>query len=160
MANIASLLKAEITRLSRREIRKELAVLKKASVTARHHIAALRRQIAQLESKAGQLAKRAQIASTSEIAILPNRPVRFVPKGLKSLRKRLGLSAAQLAKLIGVSEQSVYNWETRKATPRKEQFAAIIALREIGKREAHARLAEKAPAQQPAKKATKRAKRK
>jgi DNA-binding transcriptional regulator YiaG len=159
MANIASLLKAEITRLSRREIRKELAILKKASVTARHHIAALRRQIAQLESKAGQLAKRAQIASSSEITTLPNRPVRFVPKGLKSLRKRLGLSAAQLAKLLGVSEQSIYNWETRKATPRKEQFAALIGLREIGKREAHARLAEKAPEQQ-AKKATKRAKRK
>jgi len=158
MANIGALLKAEITRLSRREIRKELAVLKKASVAARHHVAALKRQVAALESKAGQLAKRAQIASSSEIATLPNRPVRFVAKGLKSLRKRLGLSAAQMAKLLGVSEQSVYNWEPKKPTPRKEQFAAIIGLREIGKREAHARLAEKP--QQPAKKTAKRAKRK
>jgi DNA-binding transcriptional regulator YiaG len=155
MANIGALLKAEITRLSRREIRKELAVLKKASVAARHHVAALKRQVAALESKAGQLAKRAQVASSSEIATLPNRPVRFVAKGLKSLRKRLGLSAAQMATLLGVSEQSVYNWETKKATPRKEQFAAIISLREIGKREAHARLLEKTPT-----KAAKRAKRK
>ena len=155
MANIGALLKAEITRLSRREIRKELAVLRKASVAARHHVAALKRQVAALESKAGQLAKRAQVASSSEIATLPNRPVRFVAKGLKSLRKRLGLSAAQMATLLGVSEQSVYNWETKKATPRKEQLAAIIKLREIGKREAHARLAEKA-SQQPAKKAAKR----
>jgi DNA-binding transcriptional regulator YiaG len=158
MANIGALLKAEITRLSRREIRKELAMLKKASVAARHHVAALKRQVATLESKAGQLAKRAQIASSSEVTTLPNRPVRFVAKGLKSLRKRLGLSAAQMAKLLGVSEQSVYNWETKKATPRKEQFAAIIGLREIGKREAHARLAEKP--QRPAKKMAKRAKRK
>ena len=61
------------------------------------------------------------------------------------MRKRLGLSAAQLAALVGVSEQSVYNWETKKATPRKEQFAAIIALRGIGKREVRQRLAAKAP---------------
>jgi hypothetical protein len=44
-----------------------------------------------------------------------------------------------------VSPQSVYNWETRKATPRKEQLAAIVALRAVGKREARARL-EAAPA--------------
>jgi transcriptional regulator with XRE-family HTH domain len=50
------------------------------------------------------------------------------------------LSAAQLALLLGVSEQSIYNWETKKATPRKEQLAAIIAMRGIGKREAHERL--------------------
>jgi len=59
---------------------------------------------------------------------------------LRSLRSRLGLSAPQLALLLGVSEQSVYNWETKKATPRKEQLAAIIAMRGIGKREAQQRL--------------------
>jgi len=159
MANIGALLKAEITRLSRREIRKELAILKRASVAARHHLAALKRQVAALESKASQLASRAQIASSSETVTLPNRPVRFVAKGLKSLRKRLGLSAAQMAKLLGVSEQSVYNWETKKATPRKGQLAAIIALRDVGKREAHQRLAEKA-APASARNRAKRAKRK
>src|SRR5207248_252885 len=102
--------------------------------------------IAALEQKSGQLAKRAQTAVGTGSA-LPERPVRFVAKGLKSMRKRLGLSAAQLAALVGVSEQSVYNWETKKATPRKEQFAAIIALRGLGKREAQRRLAEKASPQ-------------
>lgn len=71
---------------------------------------------------------------------LPNRPVRFVAKGLRSLRARLGLSAAQLATLLSVSEQSVYNWETKKTMPRQEQLAAIIALRGVGKRDAHSRL--------------------
>jgi DNA-binding transcriptional regulator YiaG len=105
-----------------------------------------------LEQKAGQLAKRtgSQAASTTPAA-LPDRPVRFVSKGLKSMRKRLGLSAAQLAKLVGVSEQSVYNWETKKAVPRREQFATIIALRGIGKREAHQRLSDAASAKPAAK---------
>ena len=141
MANIGALLKAEITRLCRREIRKELAVVRKASVSSRHHIAALRKQVSALEQKAGQLAKRAGTQAVQQPAGLPDRPVRFVAKGLKSLRKRLGVSAAQFAKLVGVSEQSVYNWETRKAIPRKEQFATIISLRGIGKREAQQRLA-------------------
>jgi len=156
MANIGALLKAEITRLCRREIRKEMAVVRKATVSSRHHIAALRKQVSALEQKAGQLAKRAGTPVRNEPAVLPDRPVRFVAKGLKSLRARLGLSAAQFATLIGVSEQSVYNWETKKAIPRKEQFATIIELRGIGKREAQQRLQAKAP--KPATK--KRAKRK
>jgi DNA-binding transcriptional regulator YiaG len=63
-----------------------------------------------------------------------------VAKGLRSLRTRLALSAKQLALLLGVSEQSVYNWDTKKATPRKEQLAAIIGVRNLGKREAQQRL--------------------
>lgn len=146
MPNIGALLKAEITRLCRREIRREMLAVRKATVSSRHHIAALKRQVAALEQKAGQLAKRATVpAGSSEPAALPDRPVRFVAKGLKSLRARLGVSAAQFARLVGVSEQSVYNWETKKATPRKEQFAAIIGLRGIGKREAQQRLQEKTP---------------
>jgi len=155
MPNIGSLLKAEISRLSRREIRSEVASLKKASAASRRHIAALKRQVSALEKKASLLAKqgaRAPLESTKATG----QPLRFVAKGFKSLRKRLGMSAPQLAKLLGVSEQSIYNWETKKAIPRKEQFATIIELRGIGKREAQQRLQAKAP--KPATK--KRAKRK
>ena len=144
MPDIASLLKAEITRLSRREIKKELAAVRKANVAYRHDIAALKRQVAALEHKAGQLAKRAGRQFPGQPAALPDRPVRFVAKGLRSMRKRLGRSAAELAALVGVSEQSVYNWETKKATPRKEQFARLIALRGVGKREIQRRLLESA----------------
>ena len=140
MANIGTLLKQEISRLSKREIRKELASTKKASVSYRHDIAALKRQVVALERKAAMLAKQTPAAANNAPATPPDRPVRFVAKGLRTLRARLGLSAAQLAVLLGASEQSVYNWETKKATPRKELLAGIIALRSIGKREAHHRL--------------------
>jgi DNA-binding transcriptional regulator YiaG len=145
MPNIATLLRAEITRLFRREIKKELAAVRKANVTYRHHIAALKRQVAELEQKIAQLAKRAQ-ATSNEPAVVPNRPVRFVAKGFAAMRKRLGLSAAQLGRLVGASEQSVYNWETKKAVPRKEALAAIVELRGMGKRDAQLRLAEKSKA--------------
>ena len=64
MPNIGTLLKAEITRLSRREIRKELSAVKKATVSSRHHIVALKRQVAALEQKAGQLERRTVQASS------------------------------------------------------------------------------------------------
>jgi DNA-binding transcriptional regulator YiaG len=145
MPNIGTLLKQEISRLCRREIRSEVATVKKASAAYRRDIAALKRQVQALERKSKVLVKRTASVVNAPAA-LPDRPVRFVAKGLRSLRTRLGLSAKQLSLLLGVSEQSVYNWETKKATPRKEQLAAIIGMRELGKREAQQRLdALKAP---------------
>lgn len=140
MPNIGTLLKDEISRLCRREIRKAVTSTKKASAAYRRDIAALKRQVAALQKKTSSLEKRSGAANAGKPAALPDRPVRFVAKGFRTLRSRLGLSAAQLARLLDVSEQSIYNWETKKATPRKEQLAGIIALRGIGKREAHARL--------------------
>lgn len=140
MPNIGTLLKQEILRLGQRQVRKEVAAVKKASASYRHDIAALKRQVTALERKSAALAKQTAAATGSVSRALPDRPIRFVAKGLRSLRARLGLSAAQLALLLGVSEQSVYNWETKKATPRKEPLAAIIGLRGIGKREAQQRL--------------------
>ena len=140
MPNIATLLKSEISRLSRREIRRELQIVKKSSAAYRRDIAALKRKVGALERTQSFLKKRAVVPADGGESATSDRQVRFVPKGLRSMRSRLGLSAAQLALVLGVSEQSVYNWETRKATPRKAQLDAIIALRGLGKREAQARL--------------------
>lgn len=140
MPNIGALLKAEITRLSKREIRQEMAGVKKASASYRREIAALKRQVIALQRKSALLERRTKDAVDIKAGALPDRPLRFVAKGLRSLRKRLGLSAVQLALLLGVSEQSVYNWEAKKATPRKEQVVAISAMRGLGKREAQSRL--------------------
>jgi len=155
MPNIGSLLKDEIARICRREIRKEVEGVRKASAAYRRDIAALKRELTAVRRQSGELAKRA--ASTAKApAEAPGRPVRFVAKGLRTLRARLGLSQAQLARLLGVSDQSVYNWEGKKATPRKEQVQAIVALRAISKSEAQQRLAEIKPPARPAKRAKRR----
>jgi len=66
--------------------------------------------------------------------------LRFRVGGFASLRKKLGLSAAEMGKLVGVSAQSVYHWETGKSRPRASQLASIAAVRKLGKREVAARL--------------------
>ena len=139
MPNIAALLKSEISRLSRREIRKEVLPLRRLAAAHRREIAELKRTVAALDRRAKSLAKVAR-GQDNQSAPSDERQTRFVAKGLVSLRKRLGLSAADLARLLGVSMQSVYNWEHKKATPRQEQVAAIAALRSIGKKEAQQRL--------------------
>jgi DNA-binding transcriptional regulator YiaG len=69
-------------------------------------------------------------------------PVRFSAKGLASQRQRLGLAAAEMGLLLGVSAQTVYNWEAGKSRPRQQQLAAIAALRGLGKRQVKVRLTE------------------
>jgi predicted transcriptional regulator len=140
MPNIGALLKQEITRLSRKEVRGQVQATKKAASQHRHDIAALKRQIAALQRQVAQL-QRTRVATPPAASDGEGgQKVRFVAKGLKSQRSRLGLSAGDYGQLIGVSAQSVYNWEQGHTTPRTPQVRAIAALRGIGKRDAQARL--------------------
>lgn len=140
MPNIAAALKAEISRLARREINKETDSLRKTSAYLRHEIAALKREIAQLERQAKRSAKAAGRPAVEPAGEDVN--LRFRAAGFAQHRKRLGLSAADMGKLVGVNALSIYRWESGKSKPRKSQLPAIAAIREIGKREAARRLEE------------------
>jgi DNA-binding transcriptional regulator YiaG len=141
MPNLAIALKAEIARVARKELRGELDSLKKASASYRRDIAALKRRNADLERQLKQAVKIAPRGPVkSEDTNGEERQLRFSPARLASQRQRLGLSAADFAKLIGVSSLSVYKWEKGQARPRRAQLEAIASVRGIGKREALARL--------------------
>jgi DNA-binding XRE family transcriptional regulator len=135
MPNIGAMLKQEITRLARREVRVQVQATKKASTQYRRHIAALRRQVTALERQLAILRRRGTTTAPAATGDAPQK-IRFVAKGLKSQRTRLGLSAADFGRLVGVSAQSIYNWEQGHATPRAGQLAILAARRGIGKREA------------------------
>lgn len=145
MPNIGALLKQEIARLSRREIRGQVQATKKASAQYRRHIAALRRQIGALERQVALLQRRVGNGAASSPSAEAGPKVRFVAKGLKSQRARLGLSAGEYAMLVGVSPQSIYNWEQGHTSPRPAQVAAMAQLRALGKREARSRLEQLQP---------------
>jgi DNA-binding transcriptional regulator YiaG len=146
MPNIASLLKDEIARISRKQSRQETGQLKKASAHYRSEIAQLKRRIQTLEQQVRRLGKgggaRAAAAPADAGEDETQTQSRSSAKSLASQRKRLGLSAAALAKLLGVSALSVYKWESGNTRPRRKQIEAIAALRHIGRREAQKRLEE------------------
>jgi DNA-binding XRE family transcriptional regulator len=140
MPNIGTLLKEEISRLSRREVRTQVKATKKGTAQHRRSIAALKRQVTKLERQVSLLEQRVLGAPPVAPVSSNTARARFVAKGLRSQRDRLGLSAADYGRLVGVSAQSIYNWERESASPRPEQVRSLAAFRGIGKREAQARL--------------------
>ena len=108
MPNLAGVLKDEIRRLARKEIKAEIAATRRATAQYRRDIAALKRwvldqtkQITALE-RANRKAGKSRPEGTAGA-------VRFSPKWLQGHRERLELSAADYATLVGVSGQTIYN---------------------------------------------------
>lgn len=141
MTNIATLLKQEISRLVRKELRNETELLKKASSRYRSEIAELKRRVTALEQqiKAAERQSRKLAPQTGSVNDIDGK-VRFRADGLKSLRERLKLSAPTLASILEVSPQTIYNWESGTSRPSKEQLVKIAILRKMGKREVQQRL--------------------
>lgn len=146
MPDIASVFKAEITRLARKELRGNGDGLKKTVAAQRADIASLKRRVQALEAMVKRLAKdsdteqRRSRPEPSEATESGPSGLRFRAAGMAANRKRLGLSAAEFGLLVGATGQSIYAWEAGKAKPRPQALAAIAALRGIGKREVEARL--------------------
>jgi DNA-binding transcriptional regulator YiaG len=143
MPNIATVLKSEIARLARKEVRAETEALKKATTRYRSEIAELKRQLSGMQRQLKSLANGRGRASAPAAAADDGdsqEARRFSAKGLASHRRRLGLSAEAFGTLVGVTGQSIYKWEAGKARPRASQMAAIAELRTLGKREAQKRL--------------------
>jgi len=140
--NIATVLKEEITRISRREVRSEILSLKKASSQYRSDIAALKRTVTEQAREIARLKRVPRAPAAIRDAEAPSKPIRFNAKGFASLRKRLGLSPRQMGLLVGVSDQSIHKWENDDVRPRQQNMPGIAAARTMGRREAVARLAE------------------
>jgi DNA-binding transcriptional regulator YiaG len=141
MSTFANQLKAEISRLAKKEVRAEVQSLKKASAGYRSEIAALKRRISSLEVMLKKQAKGTKVMPRESTGD-EGSSLRFRVVGFANLRKKLGVSAAEMGKLLGVSAQSVYHWEAGKSKPRKSQLPAISAVRKMSKKDVAAKLAE------------------
>jgi DNA-binding transcriptional regulator YiaG len=142
MTTLAIALKEEIRRLARKEIKAQTGRTAKAVAQYRREIARLKRQQRDQERKLMQLASQSHKMAAAPIAAEKlNGDSRFSARSVRAQRRRTGLSAADYAKLVGVSPLTIYNWEHNKSRPRQGQFATLIKLRGLGRREALAKLA-------------------
>ncbi len=141
MPNIASILKSEISRVARKEVRGETLGLKKAAGAYRTEIVALKRRVQSLEQELRRLSKVAAKVTPIVTGAQSPTTLRFSAKGLASQRQRLGLSAEDIGLLVGASGQSIYNWEADKARPQARHLPALAALRTLAKKQAAAVLA-------------------
>ena len=89
MSNVASVLREEISRISRKEIKRETSALKKSSTTHRLEIAALKRRVQELERQLRQVSRggeRSVPAAANEESVSPG--TRFSAKSMASQRRR------------------------------------------------------------------------
>jgi DNA-binding transcriptional regulator YiaG len=147
MGKVESIIKSEIIRLAKREMRK-------ITVPMRHDVRSLKSTVSQLRKTVSTLEKfavRQDIARAGEKTRLQAPPEevassRFSPRLIRALRKRLGLSQKKLAALAGVTVGAIYQWEKGIFEPRDDKKGVIVALRKMGRRDVKDLLQQKAPA--------------
>ena len=140
MLNITSILNEEIRRLARREIKSNTGVVRKQTAQYRRDIAVLKRQVASLTRAVASITKQERRRVAEQPVADEVEGIRFRADGLKSHRAKLGLSAKDYGLLVGVTGQTIYDWESGDSRPRQQQVAKVAAVRGIGKREAMKRL--------------------
>ena len=137
MPNVASVLKAEIARVARKEVRAEVDSLRKANAQQRSAMAALRRQLEALQKEVRRIgsprspavkANDEQQAATGEAA-----QRRFSAARLAAHRAKLGVSAVTYGKLLGIGGQTIYNWEQGKTRPNPRQIEQLAQTRALSR---------------------------
>jgi DNA-binding transcriptional regulator YiaG len=141
MGKIETTLKAEIIRLSRHEVKGLISKPVTELRRLRQRVGALERELRAIKAARAEEKTKTKIKAATEI-VVGEQTVRMSPRLIRSVRNRLGISQAKLAKLVGVSTLAVGNWELGKTKPRPESKARIAALRKLGRREARRLLAE------------------
>lgn len=145
MPNLAKTLKEEISRISRHEAKVAVGPIRKPAIKLRRDVADLKVRLALIE----KAHKKLHVMVAKIQAVQPATPVPepatkgwISGKGIKTLRKRLGLSQNDFAKLVGVSSQAVTLWEGKPGMLkfRDATKAAVFAVRDLGAREARQRL--------------------
>ena len=160
--NIAQVLKAEISRISKKEAKALITPIRKSSSKLRPDFADLKARLAVLEKEVQRLTVLAvNLASTQPVPAAVESEGRswISGKGVKSLRKKLGLSQAEFGKLVGVSTGAVVQWESKSGMLKLRDATkkAIMAIRGIGKVEARKRLDEVVVVKKVSKKKVKKA---
>ena len=145
MPDVARVLREEVQRLAKRQVKAGLALIKRDNVRLKKQVADLRRELAALTRTSREwLARVTAVVATKEAEVATERATTLRPtsKSLARLRRRLGLTQVEFGKLLGVSGQAVLNWEGKgsRVRMRSANLAALAGIQRIGKREARRRL--------------------
>jgi DNA-binding transcriptional regulator YiaG len=131
-------LQSEIARVARREIKKELDPIRRVNASQRKYIADLRRELSDLQKEIKRLEKEREKADQAPQGDADQR-FRITGRGVLSLRKRLGLTQVDFARLAGITQQTVVRWEKtegRIALRGDAVQARLQELRNFGKKDA------------------------
>ncbi|MBN1555131.1 MAG: helix-turn-helix domain-containing protein [Phycisphaerae bacterium] len=143
MANIMKALKDEIARVAKRELKKDMLRVRQDTIWLKKNVADLKRRVVVLERENRLLrVKSTRLEKETTPPVENLQKMRITGKMIRSLRKRLGIAQIDLGKLLGVSGQSVYQWERKddRLRLRETTKTALQRIRQMGKREVQAEL--------------------
>jgi DNA-binding transcriptional regulator YiaG len=144
MSNVAKILRDEISRISRRETKNSIDGMGKSHRGLKKIVADLKRRVLLLEkgNKSLVAAMRRYQVEFPEKAPEEQKKVRFTSKGVRSLRRRLRLTQADFAKLVGTTPYSVYLWEKKEGglKLRDKTKEALLSIKALRAREAKVKL--------------------
>jgi DNA-binding transcriptional regulator YiaG len=146
MAKLEEVFRSEVDRLTKKQLRKSHVPVARDVRGLKRMVKALARAVAGLTKTVGELkARTAAAAPALQAAEEEVKAARMSPRLITKLRTRLGLTQTELAALLGVSGSAVTFWEKGRSRPTGQNFAGLVALRKLGRREVRKLLAEKAP---------------
>ena len=134
MGKVETIIKSEIVRLAKREVRKISAPLGRDVRALKGTVSKLRRTVLALERFTALQKRESEKKISFEATPEEVGASRLSPRLIRSLRKRLGISQRELARLTGVTPLAVYQWETGTFKPKKEKKAMLVGLRKLGRR--------------------------
>ncbi len=144
MPNFVSAFKEEVRRLARKEVKDGTGKAHKFQAEMRRTLASLKRRVAKLETENRRLARATAGLKEQEAVASEDKAdrLRISSTTIRTLRDRLRLTQADFAKLVGVSAQSIYQWERKggRLRLRSNTKKALYAIRGLGAREARRRL--------------------
>ncbi len=137
MPNVGQVIKDEITRLARKEIRAAVDPLRKHVRSLRQTVRSQQEAIDGLEKALRKMAGQGGSGDRSSLYApdAEETKARVTPASIRRHRLRLGLSQAQLGQLLGVSTNTVVRWEAGSSAPRAHHRTALIRLRDLGVRD-------------------------
>jgi len=146
MGKLEGIVKSEIVRLAKREVRKISVPLAKDVWLLKSTLWKLRKTVSNLERFAtrqeSELSKRKiPLEATPEEV----KGSRFSPRLIRSLRRHLSITQKELAILAGVTVGAIHQWESGIFVPRAQNKGMLVALRKLGRREVRKLLEEKGP---------------
>ena len=135
MGKLEGMIRDEILRLARREMRKSFVPLRRDVRSMKGIVSQLRKSVLNLERFKSQEEKQLAQKAVSEVSEEEIRKARFSPRLIRSLRKKLRVTQKELAVLAGVSVGAVHQWEGGKSEPRAVKKARLVALRSLARRD-------------------------
>jgi hypothetical protein len=103
MSSIAATLREEIRRLAHKEVKVQFGSVKQGVSWCRQEITAMRKMLLQQDRKLRYLTQQMQQQRQPQAEENPLEGIRFSARSVKAQRRRLGLSAADYGKLVGVT---------------------------------------------------------